>query len=256
MTAVVSGLATTVVKGTRLRALEQIELGSAGARGDRLFYLIDERDRMVNGKQVGELTAVLADYSEPERRLALTFPDGSVVEGFVSPGETLSTRMYSRYDEARLVGGPWAAALSAYVGRSLRLVQTDRGVDRGRRGAASLISRASISRLAQVAGAPAVDPRRFRMLIEIDGCSAHAEDAWVGARVRIGQALVAMNGHVGRCLITSRDPDTGEIDLPTLDILRDYRGHLATTEPLPFGIYGEVIEPGLIRVGDPVALEG
>ena len=60
--------------------------------------------------------------------------------------------------------------------------------------------------------------------------------------------------HVGRCLITSRDPDTGEIDLPTLDILRDYRSGLDTTEPLPFGIHGEVIEPGRIRIGDPVVL--
>jgi uncharacterized protein YcbX len=89
------------------------------------------------------------------------------------------------------------------------------------------------------------------MLIEIDGVEAHAEDAWVGRRTRIGQAVIDWGGHVGRCLVTSRDPDSGELDLATLEILRDYRD-CVTTEPLPFGIYGAVIQPGTVRVGDPV----
>ena len=42
------------------------------------------------------------------------------------------------------------------------------------------------------------------------------------------------------------------VDLPTLDILGDYRGALDTTEPLPFGVWGRVLEPGTIRVGDEV----
>ncbi len=92
------------------------------------------------------------------------------------------------------------------------------------------------------------------MLIEVEGIGAHEEDAWVGRRAKVGDALLAWGGHVGRCLITSRDPDTGDIDLPTLDILRDYRGEAEATEPLPFGIYGEVVSPGAVRVGDEVAL--
>ena len=91
------------------------------------------------------------------------------------------------------------------------------------------------------------------MLIEVDGVGAHEEDGWVGQAVQIGGAIVRFNGHVGRCLITSRDPETGEIDLPTLDILRSYRDQVHSTEPLPFGIYGEVVRPGPIRVGDAVA---
>jgi uncharacterized protein YcbX len=93
------------------------------------------------------------------------------------------------------------------------------------------------------------------MLIEVDGIEAHSEDEWVGRWVRIGEALVSFEGNVGRCLITSRDPDTGVVDLPTLDILREYRGDLDTTEPLPFGIYGSVVEPGAIRVGDSVTVD-
>jgi hypothetical protein len=93
------------------------------------------------------------------------------------------------------------------------------------------------------------------MLIEVDGVEAHAEDEWVARALRVGQALLRFEGHVGRCLVTSREPETGAIDLPTLDILREYRRDLDSTEPLPFGIYGSVLEPGVIRVGDPVVVD-
>jgi len=41
-------------------------------------------------------------------------------------------------------------------------------------------------------------------------------------------------------------------DAPTLDLLRSYRAGLDTTEPLAFGVYGEVLEPGRVAVGDAV----
>jgi uncharacterized protein YcbX len=92
------------------------------------------------------------------------------------------------------------------------------------------------------------------MLIEIDGVGAHEEDSWVGRSAQVGGAVVRFRGHVGRCLTTSRDPETGEVTLPTLDLLGDYRRGAETTEPLPFGIYGEVVEPGTVRIGDTVIL--
>jgi uncharacterized protein YcbX len=129
-----------------------------------------------------------------------------------------------------------------------------KGLDRGRAGAASFISRASLEALERLAGA-AIDARRFRMLVEVDGLDeAHEEDTWVGRQLRVGAALVRVRGHVGRCLITERDPESGRSDLPTLDLLRSYRGDLQTTEPLAFGVYGEVLEPGRVAVGDAIAL--
>lgn len=253
----VTGLATTPVKGTRLQSVEAVSLGREGARDNRRFYVIDDRDRMLNAKQLGALVSVVAQYGAEERRLALTFPGGEVVEGVVSVGDAVQTRFFSRMTPARLVEGPWSTALSAHCGQPLRLVEADgdaTGVDRGRTGGATLISRASLARLASAAGVRDVDERRFRMLIEIDGVEAHEEDSWVGRQTRVGEALISWDGHVGRCLVTSRDPDSGQIDLPTLDILREYRDECATTEPLPFGIYGAVIEPGAVRVGDAVSL--
>jgi uncharacterized protein YcbX len=212
---------------------------------------------MVNGKIVGELQTVVADYRHDERSLTLTFADGAAVGGVVELGEPIDVRFFSRPARARTVLGPWSQALSEQLGRPLRLVDSAggrRAVDRGRAGAVSLISRASLARLARAAGTGDVDARRFRMLVEIDGVAAHEEDSWLGTPVRIGAALVRFGGHVGRCLVTSRDPETGVVDLPTLDVLRDYRGDLDTTEPLAFGVYGEVLEPGAVAVGDAVSL--
>lgn len=255
--AVVSALAITPVKATRLREVEHVTLGPQGVRENRRFFLIDDSDRMVNAKHLGELTALLADYSGSDRRLRITFPDGRVVDNEVGHDGSVTARFFSDRLEGSLVAGPWSEAISDYAGQSLRLVEAgDEGaVDRGAFGAASLISRASLRRLADAGGCDGVDSRRFRMLIEIDGVQEHAEDAWVGENVRVGDAKLRFEGHVGRCVITSRDPDTGVIDLPTLDILREYRGELEATEPLPFGIYGRVLEPGIVRVGDAVLVD-
>ena len=248
----VSSLAVAAVKGTRLREVDSIELGPGGARGDRRFFVIDERERMVNGKQLGALQTVVASYDCDDRRLAFEFPDRSRVEDEVELGAPIVARFFSTQAEGRLVEGPWAEALSDHVGQPLRLVSTGSAVDRGPVGGASLISRASLERVAHAAGAETIDARRFRMLIEVDGVDAHAEDSWVGERVRVGDALIKFEGHVGRCLITTRNPETGEVDLPTLDALRGYRGGLETTEPLAFGIYGRVLEPASVQIGDPV----
>jgi MOSC domain-containing protein len=254
--AVVVGLAVTPVKATRLHLVDRVELTPDGVSDNRRFYVIDDRNRMVNSKIIGELQTVIADYSEADRRLRLELPDGRVFEDEIRLGDEVQARFLSMLRKGRLVEGPWSEAFSEVAGRPLRLVEpalVAGGVDRGRGGAVSLISRASLARLAEAGGVDSVDARRFRMMVEIDGVDAHAEDGWVGSGpVRIGGAVVAFSGHVGRCLITSRDPDTGVVDLPTLDILQDYRGSLDSTEPLPFGIWGRVVSPGRVQVGDEV----
>jgi uncharacterized protein YcbX len=245
------------VKGLRVLERPALTLTASGEADNRRFYLVDERGWLVNAKHCGELGTVVAAYDHEEGTLRLTFPDGSEAGGTVAHGEPFDTRFFSRPLPARPVLGPWSDALSAWFGRTLRIVEGvgRNGVDRGRGGGVSLISRASLDGLAREAREPAVDARRFRMLVEIDGVAEHAEDEWIGVRVRIGEALVRFRGHVGRCSITTRHPESGVVDLPTLDILRAYRGDLDTTEPLPFGVYGEVLEGGRVAVGDPVELE-
>jgi uncharacterized protein len=252
---VVTGLAVTAVKATRLRQVDSVELGPHGVRENRRFYLIDDRNQLVNSKRRGELQQVIADYSEADRRLRLEFPDGHVIDDEVRLGDQVITKFFAQLATGHLVNGPWSAALSDFSGQDLRLVEAgDTAVDRGTEGAVSLISRASLERLgdARDGDSREIGVRRFRMLVEIDGVEAHAEDRWVGREVWLGAAKVQFGGHVGRCVITSRDPDTGAVDLPTLKMLGSYRLDLDTTEPLAFGIHGRVLKPGTVRVGDEV----
>jgi uncharacterized protein YcbX len=90
------------------------------------------------------------------------------------------------------------------------------------------------------------------MTFGIDAVPAHAEDGWFGRDVRVGAALVRPVGNVGRCAVTTHDPDTGIASFDTLRILQATRGDLPTTEPLPFGVWADVIEPGDVSVGDPI----
>jgi uncharacterized protein YcbX len=258
MDARVAWISVAPVKGLAIAQREEVLLEPSGVREDRRFHVIGADGRLLNGKQLGELMRVVADWDEETRALALHFPEGSVSDGVVELGEPVTTSFYGRDVEGRLVAGPWADALSSFVGRPLRLVQPvepNAGLDRGG-GAVTLLSTGSVEAMREAAGANGpVDPRRFRMLFGVEGVGPHEEDSWLGRRVRIGEATALLRGNVGRCIVTSRDPDSGARTLPTLDALAEYRGGVETTEPLPFGVWGEVAEPGRVRLGDAVVPE-
>ena len=130
------------VKGLRVLAREAVELGIGGVRENRRFFLIDSDGEMVNGKRLGSLQAVVAEYSDAQRTLSLRFPDETVASGSVEPGGRLEARFFSTKIAALEVLGPWSDALSAHLGQSVRLVESEDesgAVDRGRDGAVSLI---------------------------------------------------------------------------------------------------------------------
>jgi MOSC domain-containing protein len=252
--AAVAWLTVAPVKGLALRRVEEIELEVTGARGDRLFHLIDADGRLVNRKQAPTLAGIQAESDDGEQ-LVLRFPDGEEVAGPVVAGEEVATSFYGRLVEGRLVEGPFSDALSSRMRRPVRLVRVAPGEahDRGPGGAVSLLSTGSLAELARAAAtAEDVDPRRFRMLIGIEGIDPHEEDGWLGRLVDVGSATVRPVAHCGRCAVTTQDPDTGAVTLDTLRVLGEYRGAVASLEPLPFGVWGEVVTAGRVRLGDPV----
>jgi uncharacterized protein YcbX len=241
------------VKGLALVSQNEIALEHFGVRENRRFYLVDDEGRMTNGKFAGKLVQVVPEYDERRDRLALRRDGETIADGTIELGEALTTDFFGRPVDGRLVVGPWSAALSDVAGRTLRLARVDRpgsGVDRGTQGGVSLVGTASLAALADAAGIDHVDGRRFRMLFGVDGVPPHAEDRWLDRHVRIGNAVVELRGNVGRCAVTTQNPDTGEPDLDTLCVLGEYRGNIETTERLPFGVWGKVVAPGRVRMGD------
>ena len=249
----VKRISVAPVKSLGLTHPQSVELGRFGVVGDRRFWLVDTDGRLVNGTVCQALMQVRPEWDEETLALKLRFPDGAVVAGVVELGESLEATLYGQRHVSRPVYGPWQDALSRFAGQPLTLLWSECGaVDRGARGGwISLISRASLDRLGEQASAAELDGRRFRMLFEIDGVGPHEEDSWIGREVQIGHAVVAPIGDVGRCVVTKCDPDTGTSDLDTLGALARYRRN-GITEPLPFGVYGDVIVPGRVSVGDPV----
>lgn len=247
---------TTAVKGLALEAPQSVHVGPAGVATNRAFFLVDANGVMINGKALGELVRVRASVADDLSELTLRFPDGTDVRGSVVLGAPRTVKFFRARFAAPSVLGPWADALSDFCGRRIALCRapTERpGVDRGLRGAVSLVSAGALEALRQAGSVPEqIDPRRFRMLFLIDGVAPHAEDHWSGRTVGVGSARLRINGLVGRCAVTTRDPDSGRVDLPTLHYLNLYRGDIRADERLPFGIYAEVVTPGAVRVGDPV----
>jgi uncharacterized protein len=254
MAAHVSWISFTPVKALAIEHVDEIDLLESGLRGDRRFFLVDARNRLVDNKgRRSPLQLVHSNYDEESNELTLRLADGREISGPTERGEELTASFHTRPKPARRVEGPWDEPLSELAGQPVRLVAAEHGAaDRGRGGAATLLATASLEALAGQLGVTEVDGRRFRMNFGLDGLEPHAEDGWVGRRIAIGGAVVVPQGHVGRCAITTQNPDTGVADLDTLKALAGYRGDLESTEPLPFGVYAAVAEPGRIRVGDPV----
>jgi uncharacterized protein len=258
MPATVAWIAYTPVKGLRLQHRDETQITEDGIPGDRAFFLVDERGAMVSATRIGPLVAVVADHDADAGTLALRFPDGAEVAGPIELGEREAVRFGGLSMSASPVLGEFSAALSDHCGNGrLRLFASPQrgGLDRGRIGAVTLLSLASLERLREQAGATEpVDPRRFRMTFGLDGLDAHEEDTWLQREVAVGEAIVQVTGNVGRCALTTRRPETGVVDFKTLHHLRAYRHEVETTEPLPFGVHARVLRPGRVRVGDPVSL--
>jgi uncharacterized protein len=256
MAGTVAWISVTPVKGLRLQHRDEVELTEHGVPGDRAFFVVDERGAMVSATRLGPLVAVVPGHDPQSGELTLRFPGGDEVEGPVELGEPEEVRFSRLGLRARPVLGPFSAALSEHCGKPLRLFATPPerpGVDRGRVGAATLLSVASLERLRAQAGvSEPVDPRRFRMTFGVEGLEAHEEDGWIGRAISVGDTVLRVMGNVGRCAATTRQPDTGVVDFKTLHHLKAYRDEVPTSEPLPFGVYASVVRPGRVRVGDPV----
>lgn len=255
VSATVAWLCVTPVKGMRLHEVAEVRLESHGAHNDRRFVVTDGRGHLVNAKHLGALMQLVAVCDETASTLTVRFPDGTDVTDSVELGAAELMTAYGHQRAVRAVIGPWSAALSNWAGRELRLkqpVDPGDGVDRQRHGGVTLLSQAALDWLARGAAVDQVDLRRFRMTVGIAEVHAFTEERWVGRAVRVGDAVVRVGGNVGRCAVTTEDPESGVADLRTLHVLARLRGGVHATEPLPFGVWGEVTVPGAVRVGDPV----
>ena len=110
----------------------------------------------------------------------------------------------------------------------------------------SLISTQTLANLSTSVGVD-LSVERFRpnLLVQTDSDEPFPEDSWVGRTVRIGEFQMRIDQRDGRCLVVTLDPETGARN-PA--ILRE----IAQTRDGCLGVYGSTVEPGEVRLGDPV----
>jgi uncharacterized protein len=246
----IARISISPVKGFRLSHPEEVELGPDGVAENRRFFLIGPDGERLRSSLTPWPVLVRAHYDAGAERLRMDFPDGTELEGDAAAlGEPVHAKAGSLDMTGRVVEGSWEAPLSELAGHPVRLVRTDRA-GTGLNEPVTLVSDGSLDRLARQAGAEEIDSRRFRMLLEVTGCEAHEEDTWKGRRFAVGEAVVRVGGPVDRCAVTTRDPDTGERDLDTLRLIKSYRGQRESDGAILFGVYGSVLQPGRVRVGD------
>lgn len=253
-------LSVTPVKALALLHPDRVTISEVGIPENRRFYLANEAGRLVGIKQFPDLLRVRPSYDAATEWLELRFPDGSVVAGDGADVDgAIETDFWGRPVAAHVIQGPFSAAISRFVGAPLRLARCDRPGDGPDVHHLSLVSFESVGELARRGGEDRdIDARRFRVNLELDGCEPHEEDTWEGRRVRLGEAVVRIEGRIPRCMITTLNPDTGVKDFDTLKVIPTYRPLIAddgdSKRGIPFGVYAEVEQPGDVRVGDDVVV--
>lgn len=207
--------------GERLR---RVFVGPFGLLGDRRYAVADDQGVMT-ARRASALLGFTARYADTDaaEHLTVTTPSGDVVgiddETFlgqlaraVPAAASVATSPLGLFDAAPLhiLSEPSVVALGADVGTDL-------------------------------------DRRRFRanILVEPTGADAFAEDAWIGRRLLVGEALVEVVVNTERCVVTTFDPDTQDRDPRVLKAL-------ATTRENLFGVYARVLRPGWVATGDPI----
>ena len=247
MPVTVSQLTIAPVKGMRLQRSNQIQLGKHGVIGDREFFIVDDDGKLLLTARNPGLVRIEPCWEPARNLLALRFPDGSVVEDAPGPGTAAVTRMYDgREVPGRLIPGPLSDALSGYLGRAVHLFKRAADHLGSDDCPVTLMSEASLHALAAEFSGTDPDPRRFRMTITVTGVDPWAEHSWGGQGVNIGDVTLRVLEPVPRCLVTTRNPESGATDARILHALARLRGN----KDITFGVWCENIQPGQIHVGD------
>lgn len=244
----------TPVKGMALHHPDRVEITPGGIPGDRRFYLVDTSGKMVSGSTFGPLVKIVADYDPVTEELSMRLPDGTIVADRADHlGEAEVTDFFRRPVAAHAVNGPWSEAVSEYLGKPVRLLRSDNDGEAVDVLPLTVISTASVRDLAGRGDHDGpLDSRRFRINLELGGCEPYDEDSWDGGTIDIGGARLRIEGAIPRCLVTNQSPDTGAKDWDTLTQIAKYRPRIEGDGGLPFGMYGTVVQPGVVHLGDTV----
>jgi uncharacterized protein len=247
----VVGLWRYPVKSLQGEPITSTELEDDGLLGDRRWGIRDERTgRILTARRRPELLGASASIGDHEP--VITLPDGRTLVG---PG-TRTDRQLSDW----LASPVSLVSAARTTGRAEFFVDatddTSQAVEwtmpEGRyvdAAAVLVLTTASLRTAARLHPHGDWDPRRFRpnVLVDLDG-DGWLEDEWVGQPLRLGDARLMPTQPCVRCTMVTRPQPGLEADVDVFRTLaRNHRGL--------FGVWSDVVAPGVISVGDSASLE-
>jgi uncharacterized protein len=226
----VAALRRYPVKSMAAEELDSVEISWHGLAGDRRWAFI--RDGQVRSgfpwltiRDRPELAHYRPRFAEPDR------PNASPTVVRTPSGGELD------------VADP---ALAAELGPGARVIKQDRGVFDTM--PLSLLTAQALASLGRLVGT-GLAAGRFRPNLFVDASGRDfPEDAWVGRVLRIGGLRMRVDQRDKRCVMVTIDPVTLVRDPAILRAIARERDNR-------FGVYGSIVEPGRVAVGDPVEIE-
>lgn len=223
-------LARYPVKSLVGESLESADVDQRGMVGDRLWAVRDGEGKLGSGKNTRRFRRMpgllnLAAHYGSEPVPTVVFPDG------------------------RRIGAGDAAihdAVSTHLDRPVRLAREE-AVSHFDEGPLHLVPTSSLARLGEVYGA-AVDVRRVRanLIVDTGRSPAFDENAWTGRVLTIGtDVVVRVREPMVRCVMVEL-PQVG------LDAASRLLATLGSANRTELGLVLDVLEPGTLRLGDPV----
>ncbi len=225
----VGGLWRYPIKSLDGEQLDALTFDRRGVERDREWALVDAEGGIASGKRTRRFRKV-PGLLRHAGRLNGGVPVIALEDGRTAPVDS---------DEAaRLVeeiaGSGW----------SLRREQAVPHFDAG---AVHLITSATLATLNAAARWPvSVERLRPNVLIELDG-EGFPEDEWLERTLELGGARLRVTKRVVRCVMLNHRR-------PGLRARRDVLKLVGKLNHACAGVYADVIEPGEVRVGDPVML--
>ncbi len=202
------------VKSLRGESPVEVDVERRGLVADRRWALREPDGRLGSGKSTRRFRA-MDGLGDLHAWLDGSEPVVAFPDGSVlSPGQALDD------------------ALTDHVGRPVRLAEED-DVAHHDDSPVHLVTDASCR-------AVGADPACFRanLVVSAGGATGFVEDGWVGRDLTVGGVRLRVTGTTERCVMV------GAGALRTV----------AARNALQLGVYADVLEPGVVRAGDDVAL--
>lgn len=257
MTARVSRLSITAIKGFGIREVAEINLRTHGAIGNREFFVVDEEHRLLSLTRTASFVS-LWSVVKGDGRLQVGRDSELLCEEQPALGGAVRSHFFQdRFVEGHLVLGPWDELLSDVAGRQVHMVKAATPSGGYDVHPATLQSEASVAALGREADGSSLDPRRFRALITLDGMDPFEEDTWFGRTAVLGACALTVGGPIRRCVAVQKHPVDGSSGVNALRLIRDTRG-VGSSElgrGLNLGVYAQISTEGVVRVGDPVRIQ-